>query len=376
MIDTPTVKNAIGCVIRVGGADARLALLDEKAAKTLKVFLLTDKPSKFVRDLYTVSTIEWSAISSLCKAKFKVDAFEILDKPSEPALKKLIEQLEQLRTENLPFLPPALDPVKDLKIKDMDLMEMHGRRKKFQDILTTSPCHTCSHKASQMAAMESQQKLRDQVHALKHLLSDDSLLMMPEFEMRLNVLQRLNYVDSDRIVQLKGRVAREVTTCEELIATELIFENILTPLSPEEVVALLSCLIFQEKSENEPEIPDRLKQAHQSLYNLSISLANVQVEYGLKLSPVDWVNDKVKPRLMEVVYEWARNMPFSEITKLTDVPEGTIVRTIVRLDETCRDFKNAARIIGDTDLAKKMEEASHLIKRDIVFASSLYITGK
>jgi antiviral helicase SKI2 len=35
-------------------------------------------------------------------------------------------------------------------------------------------------------------------------------------------------------------------------------------------------------------------------------------------------------------------------------------------------FRNAARIIGDPVLYQKMEEASSMIKRDIVFAASLY----
>jgi len=64
--------------------------------------------------------------------------------------------------------------------------------------------------------------------------------------------------------------------------------------------------------------------------------------------------------------------PFADITGLTSVAEGSIVRTIVRLDETCKEIKNAARIIGDSRLYTKMEDASRLIKRDIVFASSLY----
>ena len=64
--------------------------------------------------------------------------------------------------------------------------------------------------------------------------------------------------------------------------------------------------------------------------------------------------------------------PFADIVGLTDVAEGSIVRTIVRLDETCKEIRNAARIIGDSRLYVKMEEASRLIKRDIVFAASLY----
>lgn len=64
--------------------------------------------------------------------------------------------------------------------------------------------------------------------------------------------------------------------------------------------------------------------------------------------------------------------PFSEIIQLTDVQEGIIVRCIQRLDELIRDVKDAARIIGNPVLGKKMEDASACIKRDIVFAASLY----
>ena len=64
--------------------------------------------------------------------------------------------------------------------------------------------------------------------------------------------------------------------------------------------------------------------------------------------------------------------PFADITTLTDIQEGIIVRCIQRLHETTRDVRNAARIIGDPILYQKMEEASHMIKRDIVFAASLY----
>lgn len=64
--------------------------------------------------------------------------------------------------------------------------------------------------------------------------------------------------------------------------------------------------------------------------------------------------------------------PFDQITTLTDVAEGTIVRAITRLDETCREVRDAARVIGDADLFRKMEDCQLKIRRDIVFAASLY----
>ena len=48
------------------------------------------------------------------------------------------------------------------------------------------------------------------------------------------------------------------------------------------------------------------------------------------------------------------------------------MRCIQRLNETCRDVRNAARVIGDPVLKVKMQDASTLIKRGIVFAASLY----
>ena len=58
---------------------------------------------------------------------------------------------------------------------------------------------------------------------------------------------------------------------------------------------------------------------------------------------------------------------------LTDVLEGTIVRVITRLDETCREVRGAARIIGDPELFAKMEKCKELIKRDITAVASLYM---
>lgn len=57
---------------------------------------------------------------------------------------------------------------------------------------------------------------------------------------------------------------------------------------------------------------------------------------------------------------------------MTDAQEGIVVRCIQRLDEVCRSIRSCARIIGDPELQHKMETASSVIKRDIVFAASLY----
>ncbi|OPJ68085.1 hypothetical protein AV530_006887 [Patagioenas fasciata monilis] len=64
--------------------------------------------------------------------------------------------------------------------------------------------------------------------------------------------------------------------------------------------------------------------------------------------------------------------PFSEVTRLTEVEEGTLVRCLQRLDERLRQLRGAARILGDPALAAKLETATAQTRRDVVVTASLY----
>lgn len=69
-------------------------------------------------------------------------------------------------------------------------------------------------------------------------------------------------IDADLVVQLKGRVACEINSGDELIATECLFDNQLDDLDPAETVALLSALVFQqERTASEPLLSPQLAAA-------------------------------------------------------------------------------------------------------------------
>lgn len=54
-------------------------------------------------------------------------------------------------------------------------------------------------------------------------------------------------VGGDDIVDIKGRVACEISSGDELLLTEMLFAGVWSPLKPEVCVALLSCFVFGEK---------------------------------------------------------------------------------------------------------------------------------
>ena len=126
--------------------------------------------------------------------------------------------------------------------------------------------------------------------------------------------------------------------------------------------------MFQEKTDVEPTLTTSLERGKETIIKISTKVNEYQTQHQVIFSSDDSNDFISRPRfgLVEVVYEWARGMSFNRITDLTDVLEGTIVRVITRLDETCREVKNAARIIGDPQLFTKMQSAQEMIKRDIV----------
>ena len=85
---------------------------------------------------------------------------------------------------------------------------------------------------------------------------------------RRQVLKSLDYVDKGGAVQLKGRVACQIS-CHELLLTELLFENALSPLAPEESAALLSCLVFTQKTQVEPHLTSTLQEVRSTLGHLA-----------------------------------------------------------------------------------------------------------
>lgn len=78
------------------------------------------------------------------------------------------------------------------------------------------------------------------------------------------------------------------------------------------------------------------------------------------------------PRSVNLSSYPASPQPFSELAGLSGTPEGLVVRCIQRLAEMCRSLRGAARLVGEPVLGAKMETAATLLRRDIVFAASLY----
>lgn len=318
--------------------------------------------------VYELRAIPTTSISLVTDCVIKVNVDAIVERHIIPSMRGAIAALSKILQECL-GIGSTIPEVDWSKIRSLDFQETLQRRNTILEQNSDRQCARCPDFITHYTIIHGEQMLRTSIANLKLAISDQNLELIPDYEQRVEVLKELKFIDENSTVLLKGRVACEINSANELVMTELILENTLANYEPEEVVALLSCFVFQEKTEVEPLIPPKLQEGRDAIQVINDRVGRVQDRH--KVSSEEF-RSELKFGLIEVVYEWAKGMPFEQITALTDVPEGTIVRCITRLDETCREVRDAARVIGDARLFKKMEEAQLKIKRDIVFAASLY----
>jgi len=219
------------------------------------------------------------------------------------------------------------------------------------------------------------QECQNRVRFLKkRIQTTHDVVQLEELKCRKRVLRRLAFTSSADIVDMKGRVACEISTGDELLLTELIFNGVFNSLSPEQCAALLSCFVFAEKSEQQTKLKEELAAPLRVLQEMARRIAKVAQESKLAINEQDYVKS-FKVELMDAVMQWCRGASFSEICKMTDQFEGSVIRVFRRLQELIRQMSQAAKVIGNKELQEKFDKSSEMLERpnSVIFCSSLYL---
>lgn len=146
-----------------------------------------------------------------------------------------------------------------MKIKDTEFVEVVKRLKQFEERLFKHPLANESDLPDLYSTFKRKEELGTKLKTYKaDLKAAMSLLQMDELKARKKVLRRIGYCNTSDVIELKGRVACELSSGEELLMTELIFEGVFNNLTVAQSVALLSCFVCDEKSSEMPKLTDEL----------------------------------------------------------------------------------------------------------------------
>ncbi|XP_066988731.1 exosome RNA helicase MTR4 [Macrobrachium rosenbergii] len=345
--------------------DAILRVSEASAAKKVTSELKPPKPGE--KSEPVVMSVLLKLVHDISAVRLKLpEDLKSLDQ------RVMVMKMVQEALRRVPEDQFLLDPIRNMKIKDEVFVDICGKLEKFSARLESHKLHNDPQCDELYAVYEKKMEMmKEYQNAEYDLKKAKSVLKMDELKCRKRVLRRLGYATAQDVIERKGRVACELSAADELLITEMLFNGLFNELSPAQTCALLSTFVCDEKGTEMPRLGEELSGPLRQMQDMARRIARVSHECKLEINEDSYV-EQFRPFLMDVVYEWCNGASFLELCKKTDIFEGSIIRAMRRLEELLRQMVQASKAIG-IDLENKFSEGIKLLKRDIVFAASLYL---
>eukprot|EP01033_Poteriospumella_lacustris_P000314 gene314-200_t len=273
---------------------------------------------------------------------------------------------------------PLLHPVQDMGVEEASIAHVIERHSELvQRVYHSARFAAIRQQPKVLEAFTAKLKLLEEAKQLRHEATAlQSVTMKEELKSMRKVLKKLEYVNAEGVLTAKGRFACEVSAGDELVLTNMIFAGVFNDLTVDQTVALLSCFENQEKSSGSDGAASRfradMQRPFRALQTTAREVAQVLLEMKLITDEDDYMK-RFDPSLIDVTYAWSSGMKFSEVCKLSEVYEGSIIRALRRLEELLRQLSAASIAIGNNELVTLFSDGSARIRRGVVFAASLYI---
>ena len=209
---------------------------------------------------------------------------------------------------------PILDPLENMEITDESFKKLLRKIEVLESRLLANPLHLSPMLPSLWDQYSEKVALTEKIKEKKKQMSKaHSIAQLDELKSRKRVLRRLGFINDSEVVQLKARVACEISSTEghELLLSELLFDRFFNELTPEVCASVLSCFVFDEKVETAA-LKEELQKPFREIQAKARIIAKVSQECKLDVNEDDYVMG-IKWQLMETVHAWAQGRPFAEI---------------------------------------------------------------
>jgi ATP-dependent RNA helicase DOB1 len=194
--------------------------------------------------------------------------------------------------------------------------------------LLSNPLHNSPRLPELYSQYANKMAIGDKIKKTKKDIADAlSVIQLDELKSRKRVLRRLGFIDDADVVQLKARVACEISTGDELVLSELLFNRFFNELTPEQCAACLSCFIFEEKSNQVPALKEELAKPYRDIQQQARVIAKISMESKLTVNEEEYLKS-FKFELMDVVYAWSKGATFAEIWYVSTLFHGELLLTV------------------------------------------------
>jgi ATP-dependent RNA helicase HelY len=229
--------------------------------------------------------------------------------------------------------------------------------------LRAHPCHGCADREQHARWAERYWRLKRDTDALQRRVENRTNSIARVFDRVCDLLQHLKYLDNETVTD-DGRRLAHIYGELDLFAAECLRAGVWRGLSPAELAAVVSALVFEVR-EHEPapvRLPrGRVPEVLDRMNSLWARLSTAEHDRHL-----DFLREPA-PGFAWAAYRWASGASLDSVLTDNSLSAGDFVRWVRQLLDLLGQLSNAA----DDEVAAAADKASDALRRGVVAYSSV-----
>jgi ATP-dependent RNA helicase HelY len=238
--------------------------------------------------------------------------------------------------------------------------------------LRAHPCHGCDEREDHARWAERYQRLQRDTRQLERRIEGRTNTIARTFDRIVALLTELDYLRADEVTEHGRRLARLYGELD-LLASECLRERVWEGLSPAELAACVSALVYEARQADDAVAPKLPAGGARSALGEMVRIWGRldALEEDLKISQTEGVGQR-EPDLgfAWAVHMWASGKGLDEVLREAEMPAGDFVRWCKQVIDVLGQISAAAPRENST-VAKNARKAVDALRRGVVAYSSV-----
>ncbi|MFI9212152.1 DEAD/DEAH box helicase [Streptomyces sp. NPDC053253] len=243
---------------------------------------------------------------------------------------------------------------------------------RLRTALRAHPCHGCDEREDHARWAERYHRLQRDTHQLERRIEGRTNTIARTFDRIVALLTELDYLRADEVTDNGKRLARLYGELD-LLASECLRDGVWEGLTPPELAACVSALVFESRQADDavaPKLPTgNAKAALGEMVRIWGGLDALEEEF--KINQAEGVGQR-EPDLgfAWAAYQWASDKSLDEVLREAEMPAGDFVRWCKQVIDVLGQIAAAAPKENST-VSKNARKAVDSLLRGVVAYSSV-----
>ena len=230
---------------------------------------------------------------------------------------------------------------------------LEGELSDLRKAMKSHPSHGCADREEHSRLAERAGRLTRENEGLTSRVENRTHVIAKTFDQICQVLDHLDYIQGEKPTA-QGKILTKIYAESDLLLTESIRRGLLSELNGAELLAVVSCMIFETRSSENiaPKMPSaKVTSTITEVLSLWAELEKIEADFGVQ------TQREPDAGFAFISYRWATGNSLANVLKGSDMSVGDFVRSTKQLIDLLNQIAGASENLRPTckDAIKKID---------------------